>query len=212
MDEVHNKNVAEEDTLQKSQDNREWKAKEGNKNTVLGFLRDLTCILAGVILVFLLVFRVVVVSGSSMNNTLVHGDYLLLLNNVFYPEPKQGDIIVASKKSFENGDPIIKRVIATEGQRVQIAAGTGIVMVDGVILKEDSYISSATIANDLDVVVEPGCVFVMGDNRMRSKDSRSSEIGQIDEREILGKALFLFCPGKDPITKKMDFSRIGGLG
>ena len=91
-----------------------------HRKTVLAYLHDLTYLLAGILLVLLLLFRVVVVSGSSMNNTLIDGDYILLLNNIFYSSPKQGDIIVASKKSFEDGEPIIKRVIATEGQTVTI--------------------------------------------------------------------------------------------
>ena len=61
------------------------------------------------------------------------------------------------------------------------------------------------------LVVEPGCVFVLGDNRGRSQDSRSPLIGLIDTREILGKAFFLFLPGADEDTKVRDFSRIGGL-
>jgi signal peptidase I len=61
------------------------------------------------------------------------------------------------------------------------------------------------------LIVEEGCVFVMGDNRNDSKDSRSPEIGQIDCREILGKALFLALPGVDAETRKRDFGRIGVL-
>ena len=87
--------------------------KDDHRKTVLSYLHDLTYLLTGMLLVFLLLFRVVVVSGSSMNNTLVNGDYILLLNNVFYTDPQPGDIIVASKHSFKNGEPIIKRIIAT---------------------------------------------------------------------------------------------------
>ena len=146
-----------------------------------------------------------------MNATLIDGDYILLLNNVFYSKPKQGDIIVASKQSFENGAPIIKRVIATEGQTVIIDGVNEEIYVDGVLLEED-YIDSALVGYDnFSTTVEKGCVFVMGDNRNNSKDSRSSEIGQIDCREILGKAIFLFLPGKTLGVGERDFVRIGGL-
>lgn len=184
--------------------------KNDQRKTVLAYLHDLTYLLSGILLIFLLLFRVVVVSGSSMNNTLINGDYILLLNNVFYSEPKYGDIVVASKASFENGEPIIKRVIATEGQTVRINGEAGEVYVDDVLLDEP-YIATPTTNKNFSVTVDTGCVFVMGDNRIASKDSRSAEIGQIDCREILGKALFLFMPGTDPITKTRKFSRIGVL-
>ena len=183
------------------------------KNAVLYYLRDFVTWLVGILLVFLILFRVIVVSGVSMNQTLVHGDYLLLINNLLYTEPKQGDIIVAAKDSFKDGEPIIKRVIATEGQWVDIDFETGIVYVNGDALDEP-YVNTPTNLYegvDFPLLVEEGCVFVMGDNRNESKDSRSPEIGQIDKREILGKAIFLFIPGKDPITEKIDFTRIGAV-
>ena len=96
---------------------------------MLSYLHDLTCLLAGLILVFLLLFRVVVVSGTSMNSTLLDGDYLLLLSSTFYHDPQAGDIIVASKESFDDGKPIVKRVIATEGQWVDIDFEAGVVYV-----------------------------------------------------------------------------------
>ena len=177
------------------------------------YLHDLVYLLAIVVVVFLLLFRVVVVSGGSMNDTLIHGDYLLLLNNVLYSEPKQGDIIVAAKTSFKNGEPIIKRVIATEGQWVDIDFDAGIVYVNGTAL-EEPYIKTPTNVFEgvgFPLMVEDGCIFVMGDNRNESKDSRSLEIGLIDEREILGKAIFLFLPGFDEESDQMNFKRIGAL-
>ena len=93
------------------------------KNTVL-YLHDLVYLLLAIVLTFLLLFRIIVVSGDSMYSTLIDGDYLLLLSNVFYHDPEPKDIIVISKKSYDNGSPIIKRVIATEGQIVDIIAGT----------------------------------------------------------------------------------------
>ena len=180
------------------------------RKSVLSYLHDLTYLLCGILIVFLLLFRVVVVSGSSMNNTLYDGDYILLLNNVFYRNPEPGDIIVASKEAFDNGEPIIKRVIATEGQTVHIDGANNKVYVDGKLLNEP-YIATPTINQNFTVTVEKGCVFVMGDNRMNSKDSRSSEIGQIDKREILGKALILMWPGVTKATGQRDLDRIGAL-
>lgn len=188
--------------------------KQGEKENFLNYLHDLIYILAVVLLLCLLCFRVVVVSGSSMYDTLLDGDYLLLISNVFYQNPRQGDIVVASKDSFDNGAPIVKRVIATEGQTVDIDFGTGIVYVDGVALEEDYTYTMTNLdeGTSFPLVVEEGHVFLMGDNRNKSKDSRSPEIGQVDEREILGKAIFLFMPGTNKGNDTFDFSRIGVLG
>ena len=183
------------------------------KNTVLLYLHDFVTWLVAILLIFLLLFRVVVVSGPSMNQTLLHGDYLLLINNVFYREPQKGDIVVISKDAYKDGEPIIKRVIATEGQWVDIDFGQGIVYVNGNALDEP-YVNTPTNIEEgvfFPLQVADGCVFVLGDNRNSSKDSRSLEIGQIDKREILGKAIFLFMPGKDEDTQKMNFKRIGAL-
>ena len=156
--------------------------KPGWKKTVVLYMHDLLYMLVTVMVVFLLVFRVIVVSGSSMYNTLIDGDYLLLVSNLFYKDPQYGDIIVASKTSFDDGKPIIKRVIATEGQTVDIDFNAGIVYVDA-----------------------------MGDNRNKSHDSRSRDIGLIDQREILGKAIYLFLPGTDEGHSGPDYERMGAI-
>ena len=183
------------------------------ENPVLLYLHDLVYLLAGVVLVLLLLFRIVVVSGPSMFRTLMDGDYLIIVSRAIYHTPRQGDIIVASKESFRNGEPIVKRVIATEGQTVDIDFETGVVYVDGVALEED-YVYTPTNHYEgtaFPLTVDDGCVFVMGDNRNLSMDSRDPEIGQIDCRQILGKAVFLFFPGTNEGTLKRDFGRIGVL-
>lgn len=197
--------------------NQETSDTKGEKLTftqsVLLYLHDIVYLLGIILLILMLVFRVVVVFGSSMLPTLVSGDRLLLLSTPLYHTPSYGDIIVASKDSFEDGEPIIKRVIAVEGQTVDIDFSTGTVYVDGVALNEP-YINNLTTLSEgvnFPLVVEDGCVFVLGDNRGRSQDSRSPQIGQIDKREILGKAFFLFLPGINEETKQRDFDRIGGL-
>ena len=181
------------------------------KGNLLLYLHDIVCLLSGVLLVLLLCFRVVIVSGPSMNKTLVHGDWLILLSNVLYTQPQQGDVVVASKDSFKDGEPIIKRVIATEGQEVDIDFDAGIVYVDGEALDEP-YINTPTNIREgmeFPLTVDDGCVFLMGDNRNSSKDSRSTEIGQVDCRELLGKALLLVFPGQETKDSPRDFTRIG---
>ena len=187
--------------------------REKSSNLFLSYLHDLVFLIAGVLLVFSLFFRIIVVSGPSMKNTLIDGDWLVLLGNVLYSEPEQGDIIVISKESYDNGTPIIKRVIATEGQTVDIDFVNGHVFVDGVRLIEN-YINTPTNlfeGVEFPLTVDEGCIFVMGDNRNESKDSRSPEIGLIDTREILGKAFFLVVPGNEGGIVERDFSRIGVL-
>ena len=183
------------------------------KQNVVLYIHDLLYMLVAILLLFLLVFRVIIVSGSSMHSTLIDGDYLLLVSNLFYQQPQYGDIIVAGKKSFDNGAPIIKRVIATEGQTVDIDFDEGIVFVDGVALDEPYTYTPTNVSEGMEfpLVVEDNCIFAMGDNRNRSKDSRHPEIGQIDKREILGKALFLFLPGVDKGHSGPDFDRIGAI-
>ena len=154
MEENKNDSLSEDKKKKDNQDHRK---------TVLSYLHDLCYLLCGILVVFLLMFRVVVVSGSSMNNTFVDGDYILLLNNVFYGDPEPGDVIVASKESFGNGEPIIKRVIATEGQTVHIDGKNQKVYVDGKLLNEP-YIATPTINENFTMTVDKGCVFVMGDN------------------------------------------------
>ena len=181
------------------------------QNSLLLYLHDLVTLLAGILLVLLLLFRIVIVSGPSMNNTLLDGDYLLLLSNNLYPNPKHGDIIVASKDDFKDGEPIIKRVIATEGQTVDIDFAAGIVYVDGIALQEDYTLTPTNLAEGVvfPITVDEGCLFVMGDNRNESKDSRNPEIGLVDKREVLGKAIFLLIPGTDGGSVQPQYSRIG---
>ena len=181
------------------------------QNSLLLYLHDLVTLLAGILLVLLLLFRIVIVSGPSMNNTLLDGDYLLLLSNNLYPNPKHGDIIVASKDDFKDGEPIIKRVIATEGQTVDIDFAAGVVYVDGSALQEDYTLTPTNLAEGIEfpITVDEGCLFVMGDNRNESKDSRNPEIGLVDKREVLGKAIFLMIPGTDGGTVQPQYSRIG---
>lgn len=186
---------------------------------IYGILRDFAVILAVVALVFVFAVRLVGVSGSSMYPTLVNKDYMLLLSNFISRDYDQGDIIVTTVPTYGN-EPLVKRVIATEGQTVDIDFMTGQVFVDGKLLEED-YIFEPTWLNYADgmnypVTVPEGCVFVMGDNRNNSSDSRYAPIGMVDTRRITGKVIALLIPGrqtdeKGNIIGKRDLSRIGGL-
>ena len=97
-----------------SEKEKKKKEKIGWKKSIILYLHDWLYLLILVLLVFLIFFRVIVVSGESMYSTLLEGDYLLLLSNLLYQDPEYGDIVVISKESFDDGEPIVKRVIATE--------------------------------------------------------------------------------------------------
>ena len=189
--------------------------KQDAEPSVLEYLHDVVYILALILVVFTFCMRVVIVSGSSMFSTLVDGDYLLLINRPLCGELERGDIVVASMDRFKGGEPIVKRVIATEGQTVDIDFRAGIVYVDGAALDEDYIYTPTHLSEGMEfpLVVEEGCLFLMGDNRGDSRDSRAPEIGLVDEREILGRAVFLMLPGtgRGEYTVERDFGRIGGL-
>lgn len=145
-----------------------------------------------VVLLLTFVFRQVTVNGDSMNNTLRSGDRLIITNfltNIMYT-PENGDIVVAADDQKYN-DLIVKRVIATPGQHLTINYENGEVSVDGVILDEP-YIKGKTVRlkdlQEIPEIIPEGYVFVMGDNREFSLDSRSKRIGLIPVENILGKA------------------------
>ena len=122
-------------------------------------------------------------------------------------------MVVISKKSFENGAAIVKRVIATEGQTVDIDFEQGVVYVDGEALYEP-YINNPTnhtLGTQFPLTVAENCIFVLGDNRAVSRDSRDPAIGQVDEREVLGKALYLFLPGMDKGRTDRNYDRTGAI-
>lgn len=155
----------------------------------------LACTLAG---------RVIGVVGSSMVPTL-HDGNLLLLQSLGYT-PQQGDVIVLRKPGFppppQDTAPIVKRVIAVGGQHVQVDYNAGAVFVDGVAL-DDSYILEPMMdryneeMNVLDVTVPEGSVYVMGDNRNNSSDSRHEALGTVDNRYVLGRVLCVLFPFQD---------------
>ena len=164
-----------------------------------------------VVAIFTFVIRMMGVDGHSMLNTLQHGDRLLVVNSLLYHDYKYGDIVILRKDGVFDDDPIVKRVIAVEGQMVDIDFTEGIVYVDGEALEED-YIREPTYTaegTEFPLTVPEGSIFVMGDNRNGSSDSRDYRLGTVDTRYVIGKAAFLIFPGPDYETEKRDFKRIG---
>lgn len=137
--------------------------------------------------------RTIGVDGTSMVPTLHHGDYLIV-SDLFY-DPAPGDIVVLTKKSFMK-DSIVKRIIAVEGQEVYIDFNAGTLYIDGVLQEED-YVNTPTTRFEgmtFPQTVPEGCVFVMGDNRNGSSDSRDPTLGMVDKSLIVGHVLLRIWP------------------
>ena len=173
--------------------------KYGEQNdSVKNFYDWLEALITALIIVsflFSFVFRVINVSGPSMLPNFHSGDRVLLESG-FY-NPKQGDVVVITH-TRRLSEPIIKRVIATGGQTVDIDFKKGVVSVDGKQLDESIYIENGITTQPSDykfpVTVPKGCIFVLGDNREVSDDSRSKDVGMVDKRYVLGKAKFIIFP------------------
>lgn len=169
------------------------KKKNSAKREIYEWIQCLMTALMACVLLFVFFLRTIGVVGDSMTNTLHEGDRIII-SNLFYT-PEQGDIVVLRKETFRE-QAIVKRVIATEGQTIKIDFDRGIVYVDGKELNEP-YIREPTYAKldfSGEATVPEGCVFVMGDNRNGSTDSRDDRIGFVDTRCILGRALFRVYP------------------
>ena len=169
------------------------KSKRGFVTELYEWIDALVFAIVAVVLVFSFAVRVTTVSGPSMKPTLSSGDKIILTNFNYIPKAK--DIVVLSHQTSKD-QLIIKRIIAVEGQTVDINFSTGDVFVDGV-KQVEPYINEPTATNHgmkFPLTVEKGKLFVMGDNRNDSLDSRSTEIGLIDTRYILGKATYRIYP------------------
>ncbi|MGW8114701.1 signal peptidase I [Caproicibacterium sp. NSD3] len=172
---------------------------------VISIYEWVEAIIAALIIVtlfFSAFFRVAEVDGTSMIPNLYSGDRVFLTG--IYTKPVNGDVVVIAPNGSEEV-PLIKRVIATENQTVDIDRTSGKVSVDGVELDETRYIGNNRTDQESDLqfplTVPSGHVFVLGDNRSVSKDSRSADIGFIDQKDIIGKALLVIFP----------FDRMGGI-
>ena len=160
-------------------------------------LQSLACIVLVIMFLFTFVMRITIVDGHSMDPTLNDRD-MLFLQCIAY-EPKQGDVVVLHKDFGDVETPIVKRVIAVGGQTVEIDYDTGTVYVDGQPLEED-YIMEPMVRPESPYLqgtyweVPEGSVFVMGDNRNNSSDSRDSRLGPVDTRYVLGRAICTVLP------------------
>ncbi|MDR0445653.1 MAG: signal peptidase I [Oscillospiraceae bacterium] len=176
---------------------------------IFDWVQCLVSALLAVIMAFIFIGRQITVEGNSMKQTLLNTDRVLM-TGVLYT-PKYGDIVIIKASSFGEV-PLVKRVIATEGQEINIDFAAHRVLVNGVELDEP-YINEPT-AEPQDfrgpVIVPEGCVFVMGDNRNQSTDSRSARVGFVDTRNILGKVHVITVPGRDEHGMR-DWGRIGSV-
>ncbi|MCH5296496.1 MAG: signal peptidase I [Ruminococcus sp.] len=162
---------------------------------IFDWVRCIIFAIAIVILSLTFVFRLVDVDGSSMYDTLSSEDKVIVTN--FMYTPKTNDIVVISHGA-QYPKPIIKRVIATEGQSVELDYENDRIIVDGVVIDEP-YIDGSSFSgnvgdNDIPDVIPEGKIFVMGDNRKVSMDSRSTKIGLIDVKDVIGKAQIVAFP------------------
>lgn len=171
------------------------------KGTLAQKLVDIVSIIASsiiaIMVIFTFVFRIVGVSGPSMMDTLNNDDWLMV--SAFITEPERGDIVIVTQpNSFD--EPIVKRVIAVGGDTIDIDFDTASVYVNGEKLNEP-YLGSPTTNDEYawnyPITLKEGQVFVMGDNRQHSTDSRSADIGLIDENYILGQVMVRFSPIAD---------------
>lgn len=163
------------------------------------WMESLIIALVAVVILFTFLFRVVTVDGTSMLPNLQSGDRLIVSSYSY--KPQQGDIVVL-KRTIGLPKPIVKRIIALPGQEVDIDDDSGIVSVDGKPLDESAYIENGITHKpitseqllEFPQVVPEGHIFVLGDNREVSEDSRFEAVGMVDERYIMGGAEWILFP------------------
>lgn len=212
-DEMYNKIFDESDDLNSDvKDVKVTKVKLNNNNVSSNLYDWVSSIVVAVVAVVILLtfcFRLIDVDGTSMEPTLINTDKVVV-TNLFYT-PNNGDVVVISHGE-EYDKPLVKRVIATEGQTLKIDFDSNQIYVDGNLIDEP-YIQGETIKGNIDIpeVIPEDKVFVLGDNRPVSLDSRYHEVGLIDENSIIGKAQFVIIPhiyNEGEIIPSLDLSKI----
>ena len=164
----------------------------------------------GVVLLFTFAFRLIGVSGPSMQDTLYTGDRLLVLNAAFC-DFQPGDVVVINNYNADLSDTLIKRIIAVVGQTIDIDLASSTVYVDGQPLDEP-YVKGFTDTIEgtrFPLTLAEDEVFVMGDHRDHSTDSRSARLGPVKEGYLQGKAVLLLLPGTNPDLGAREWDRIG---
>lgn len=205
MDKQNNHNVP-------SGQQEKTEKKKSSLREAVEYAESLAVVFVVMLLIFTFIARPATVDGESMMPTLQNGERLVI-SNLFY-EPTAGDIVVlCGEADREEGKNLIKRIIATEGQTIDIDFEAGEVYVDGQKLDEP-YILEPTYLDEgteFPLTVPEGEIFVMGDNRNGSRDSRSLTVGTVKEEYIVGRVLFRFFPfdrfGKISDTGRLNIVR-----
>lgn len=193
-EEERNKQEAEKPEAKKQEAEKKEteKPEESGRLDLYYTAQSLVVVLSALVLIFTFVGRLIMVDGESMEPTLLHGE-MMVVRSLGYT-PRQGDIVVLTQASFRE-DAIVKRLIARGGQRVEIDYAAGTVTVDGVVLDEPYLKETMLPRGDVaSLTVPEGCIFVMGDNRNVSADSRYNYVGVVDERRVIGQAVAVVFP------------------
>ncbi len=202
-----NNETSEENSTENAKPEKEEELPKKPFSEILDWTSCFVYAIAAMLTLTLFVFRPITVSGDSMNDTLIDKDMVLATN--FFYTPDYGDIVIVEADKLRlrgtalYGETLIKRVIAKEGDTVRIDFDNGKVYRNGEELTED-YIKEPVrdhyagwLDSNTDYTVPEHCVFVMGDNRNNSNDSRNlKDVGFIDTNFIMGKAFLRYAPIK----------------
>ncbi len=157
-----------------------------------GFILKAAAVVIAVTVVFSLLFRVIFVDGVSMTPTLDDGDWIIVYKT---SDIETGDIILTNTDN-EYNLRLIKRAVAFGGDTVDIDFDSGELFVNGEKVTEPYKSDDPTVKGDVDfpLIVPEGCIFVLGDNRSNSVDSRYSQVGFVESEDVIGKVFMRFLP------------------